>query len=373
MTDLFEALVADVYDAAVDPSLWPGFLERLRGLVDCEFVSIISANKQTLEVAHMHHTQWSPQALNELAASKLAQIPVREKILFGLPDTPVSSLSLMSEKEFNRTDFYRNWARPKGLRDGASCTIAETNEHHTLLALATSRKREPVTTGELALIRQLSPHMRRAFMISEILERTRWEADLTISALSVIRMPVLICDAAGRLMFANAAGEAAFEKGGPLIARHGLVTPRAAAVQSSFAEALRRAAANDLALGLRGIGMPLAAQTGGGAHAYILPLQGSGARRISGSPLVAVFLSTDKGRALPEEPVLMTLFDLTPAEARVMTRVGQGHSASAVKEALGVSPNTVKTQLSQIFRKTGCSTQAELVRLMGELSLPVGV
>jgi DNA-binding CsgD family transcriptional regulator len=132
---------------------------------------------------------------------------------------------------------------------------------------------------------------------------------------------------------------------------------------------LQRATSSDLALGRRGVGVPLLAQIEA-AYAYILPLLGVGRRRVSNQPLAAIFLSTRKGRALPEDAILMTLFDLTPAEARIMSRIAGGQNATVLKDELGISTNTMKTHLARIFAKTGCARQADLVKLMSELSLP---
>jgi DNA-binding CsgD family transcriptional regulator len=206
-------------------------------------------------------------------------------------------------------------------------------------------------------------------MIGETLERTRWGAEAALAALSGIATPIVICDATGRLVFVNPAGEETLRDEGPLLVRHGLVEPRSLAVRVNFSEALHRAASSDLALGRRGVGVPLAAQPEV-AYAYILPLLGAGVRRVSSQPLVAIFLSTRKGRALPEDAILMTLFDLTPTEARIMSRIGDGQSPATLKEDFGISANTVKTHLARIFAKTGCGRQADLVRLMSELSLP---
>ena len=41
LADQFEVLVTEVYDAAVDPRVWPIFLERLRRRLGAEFVSIV--------------------------------------------------------------------------------------------------------------------------------------------------------------------------------------------------------------------------------------------------------------------------------------------------------------------------------------------
>ena len=369
MADPLEALIAEIYDAAVDPLLWPIFLERLRTRLGAEFVSIVAIHKPTVRVTHVHHTQWDAAAISDLANHQLVRVPMREKILFGMLDTPVSTLQLMPEDEFQRSSFHRDWVAPNGLRDGSTTLIADMAEELISIGFVTSQQRDPVSADEMMLVRRLSPHLRRAFMIGETLERTRWGAEAALAALSGIATPIVICDATGCLVFANPAGEETLRDQGPLLVRHGLVEPRSLSVRASFSEALRRAASSDLALGRRGVGVPLAAQPEV-AYAYILPLLSAGVRRVSSQPLVAIFLSTHKGRALPEDAILMTLFNLTPTEARIMSRIGDGESPAALKEDFGISANTVKTHLARIFAKTGCGRQADLVRLMSELSLP---
>ncbi|MBN9007140.1 MAG: hypothetical protein J0H40_17210 [Rhizobiales bacterium] len=372
MSDLFEALVTEVYDAAVDPLLWPNLLDRLRKHLGAEFVSIVAIHKPTVQITHVHHTPWDATAINDLAHRQLAQVPMRDKILFGMLDTPVSTLQLMPEEEFQRSSFYREWVKPNGLRDGSTTLIADTAEELISIGFVTSRQRDPVTADEMTLVQRLSPHLRRAFMIGETLERMRWGAETALSALSGIATPIMICDRAEHLIFANPAAEKALSAGGPLVVRNGRVQTRSLAVRSSFSEALQRATSNDLALGRRGVGVPLLARLEA-AYAYILPLLGVGSRRISNQPLVAIFLSTRKSRALPEIAILMTLFDLTPAEARIASRIANGQGVIALRNELGISANTMKSHLKQIFAKTGCGRQAELVNLISELSLPVRV
>jgi DNA-binding CsgD family transcriptional regulator/PAS domain-containing protein len=369
VTDQFEALVTEVYDAAVDPRLWPIFLERLRTRLGAEFVSIVAIHKPTIRVTHVHHTPWDATAISDLADRQLVRIPMRDKILFGMLDTPVSTLQLMPEQEFQQSSFHREWVAPNGLRDGSTTLIADMAEELITIGFVTSQQRDPVSADEMMLVQRLSPHLRRAFMIGETLERTRWGAEVSLAALSGIATPILISDATGCLIFANPAAEKVLDAEGPLLVRHGRVEPRSPAVRTNFSEALQRATSSDVALGRRGVGVPLLAELEA-TYAYILPLLGIGTRRVGDQPLVAIFLSTRKGRALPEDAILMTLFDLTPSEARIMSRIADGQSAITLRDELGITANTMKSHLARIFAKTGCGRQADLVKLMSELSLP---
>lgn len=72
--------------------------------------------------------------------------------------------------------------------------------------------------------------------------------------------------------------------------------------------------------------------------------------------------------AVPTAGVLQGLFDLTPAEARVARAIGDAQSVENIAELLGVSRETVRTQLKSVLAKTGVGRQVELVRLLAGLS-----
>ena len=107
------------------------------------------------------------------------------------------------------------------------------------------------------------------------------------------------------------------------------------------------------------------------AVAYVLPLSQGTARAAFQPACAAVFVSTTTAASPLPEAVLTTLFDLTPAEARVLVTVGSGLSSAKSVEALGVSENTLKTHLSKIYAKTGTSRQADLVKLVADIGAPL--
>jgi DNA-binding CsgD family transcriptional regulator len=66
----------------------------------------------------------------------------------------------------------------------------------------------------------------------------------------------------------------------------------------------------------------------------------------------------------PRQRSFAGVHGLTPAEARVASLITEGHTCRQAAQLLGVSHHTVRTQLKQIFFKTGVRRQAGLVRLM---------
>ncbi len=73
---------------------------------------------------------------------------------------------------------------------------------------------------------------------------------------------------------------------------------------------------------------------------------------------------------IPPE-ALVRLFDLTPAEARLLVALVEGMALDETAKSFGVSKNTLRNQLNQVFRKTETNKQSELVRLVLSSPAPV--
>jgi len=62
--------------------------------------------------------------------------------------------------------------------------------------------------------------------------------------------------------------------------------------------------------------------------------------------------------------VLMAVFNLTHAEARLACALAKGRALATYAERASVSRNTARNQLAQTFAQTGMSRQVDLVALV---------
>jgi DNA-binding CsgD family transcriptional regulator len=76
----------------------------------------------------------------------------------------------------------------------------------------------------------------------------------------------------------------------------------------------------------------------------------------------------DAGAPVPAAEIQKAL-ELTPAEARLAAALADGTALKEAAAALGVTYTTARTQLRNIFSKTGVHRQGELVRLLGNIVL----
>ena len=77
-----------------------------------------------------------------------------------------------------------------------------------------------------------------------------------------------------------------------------------------------------------------------------------------------VFIADPEGGQIGAAAVLETLYDLTHAEADLVRLIAEGNSLDQVAAIRGVTMNTVRSQLKQVFSKTETSRQGELLKLM---------
>ena len=82
---------------------------------------------------------------------------------------------------------------------------------------------------------------------------------------------------------------------------------------------------------------------------------------------IVIFHDLDDGRA-PLREQWPEIFGLTSAECRLVEALLQGHSLEQAATQMGLSRETLRSRLKDIFGKTQVSRQAELVALFARLS-----
>ncbi|HEX7080360.1 MAG TPA: helix-turn-helix transcriptional regulator [Gammaproteobacteria bacterium] len=81
---------------------------------------------------------------------------------------------------------------------------------------------------------------------------------------------------------------------------------------------------------------------------------------------------------LPDRPAptaiecMAQLFELTPAESRLLAQLGDDKDLKTAAELLGISVHTARNELKAILRKTGRRNQGQLLALVNRLAAMVG-
>jgi DNA-binding CsgD family transcriptional regulator len=230
-----------------------------------------------------------------------------------------------------------------------------------------------ITDREIELGKVLLSHLRRAVIISEVLDIRTIEGTRMAEALNALRCAVVLTNEHGTILHANRVAEHMLDEGGPIQSPQGVLQPIAPSAASELRAALALAAGNEAGIGRTGLAIRLTDPDAPPVFAHVLPLTGSDFRtRLKPAAVAAVFIGAPPD-AQDGADALAATFGLTPAETNVLASLFAGHTLAETAATLGITRPTAKTHLEHIFLKTGVTRQAELMRLWAGLICPTGL
>jgi DNA-binding CsgD family transcriptional regulator len=80
--------------------------------------------------------------------------------------------------------------------------------------------------------------------------------------------------------------------------------------------------------------------------------------------VVSLWIADPESGRVSATEVLQNLYQLTSAEAELVQLLSQGFSLDEASQQRGVTINTARSQLKQVFSKTDTRRQGELMRLV---------
>jgi DNA-binding CsgD family transcriptional regulator len=95
----------------------------------------------------------------------------------------------------------------------------------------------------------------------------------------------------------------------------------------------------------------------------IAPLLGPATGCTGGDAVAAVFIGDPEASQITTVEFFQTLYALTPAEAELVALLARGRTLEEAAAERGVTLNTVRSQLKQVFAKTDTHRQGDLMRL----------
>lgn len=369
--EILSSIIGDIYDCALNPEGWTEVMTRITRTIDAAYTTIALTSVRDSRGRFAAQSPWDAEQLRVLQDYELDAIPGLMAAVVGDIDLPQRTLSVVSEAELEESAFFQEWAKPQGLREACTTKFVHTADRIGLFSTTTWANRRPIGAEEQRFLALLSPHLRRASLIGDLLDQTRVTAGLYRGVLDSLAVPVILAGADGAVLHANAHAAKMLDENKLLRSRNGVLQAQTPVVSRALLEAIAAAAHADALLGSRGIGLPISTPDQPPAVAYVLPLSEGTARAVFRPACAAVFISTAISASPPPEDVLITLYDLTPAEARVVLQVGRGLSSTQCAAALAISENTLKTHLGRVYAKTSTARQADLVALVSAIASPI--
>lgn len=360
------ALVGRIYDAALDPALWPRFLVAFASAYPGGQGALYSLDSRKASVVL---ASWDPAWTRAHNSYFHATNPWLPKMRARPAGVTNAAEELLPMSEFRRSEYFNDFLRPQGIRTGVGATVFRKGDR--IVGISVLYGSEETEAHHHRRLSRLVPHLARAVEVNLALAGASFERRAAEAILNHLDHAAAVVDAEGSALLFNRKAEDLFARDGAALALRadGRVEVRGSPAHTAELHRLVHSAAVGPLDGARQApgGWLRLPRSGEGAPVSVLvaPLRDAPDLPILPVREAAILFILDPRAERPVcEADLRRRFALTAAEARVAGQVARGIKPGAIADALGLRASTVRQYLKAVLAKTGTHSQVELVRLL---------
>jgi DNA-binding CsgD family transcriptional regulator len=365
-------VIGTIYDCAVDPQHWPMAIESIARLIGGNNGVILVFD--TIRNEPRLYVDWNVDAetMRLYQEEYHRDNPIHEGFSRFEIDEPYNIPAVVDPVEFMKSRVYTEFGRPRGWLDNVGVWIMKTPTR--MASLSVIRRIEAGWAGprELEILRLLSPHVRRAVSIADLIDMRTVVMNTFESTLDGLAVPIVLVDSKSVIAHANVAARALLSESDPIVSDRGVLRASAASAAAGLSAAIAQTAQPESQMGKIGIDVPVPYADGRPGFAHVLPL-GQGAVRSSlGSTASAAVFFTPSAvpQRLPTD-AWAAIFGFTSAEIRMLELLVKGHTVIEAARLMSVAEPTARTHVANLMAKAGTKRQADLIQLASRLVPPV--
>lgn len=363
-------LFGTLYDAAADPALWESFLQELARNVraDSAGLVMVDARKDLFFLSRSWNVD--PEA-TRLYQAHYGSVDVwAQRGLLRPSGTVENSEALCAVSELQRTEIYNDLMRRFDIEHGLFCVIDNTQCRWASVSLYRGRSSTPFQYSENQVLRLLAPHLQRAFRLQSRFSELKNKSATLQQALDALQTGVIFLGSQGEIAVMNRCAERIVAQRDGLLATRNHLSAEHAPESALLAATIQQAAATSNGHGTSAGGTVLISRRmRPPLQLLISPIHNSSAPT-SKPVATVVFINDPLQHTRPNQTALQTGYRLTPAECRVSLLLSDGRTLKEIADMIGVTQNTIRSQIKSIFSKTGVRRQGELIRLLLNQSGP---
>lgn len=353
-----------LYDAAGDPSLWQPFTAQLARSTE--------ATSSALVIHDFNHasctveTSWrlDPESDRLYQQHYHTLDPWAAQHVSIHSCECVTSESVWPVRDMRKTEFYNDFLVNCGIEYAMFGFMENSESRLAAISLYRDRSRREFTESELRVLRFLTPHLQRAFKLHFQLSEAKAHSAGAEAALEMVPTGIVMLGSRGEIIFMNQSAACTIaEKDGLLVIGSQLRAERS--VESEHLTAMVESALSISTGGgiSAGGGILISRRTRPPLQVVISPIRNTRVQSFQRTAAIA-FINDPLRRNRPAEAVLRQVHGLTSAECRIALLLSDGHAPRQIAGMVGVTDNTIRSQIKSIYSKTGVKRQSDLVRLL---------
>jgi DNA-binding CsgD family transcriptional regulator/PAS domain-containing protein len=354
------SLIAAIYEAGMDFSLWPYVLGRIASAFGVSSASMARQGRTASEC-------WGfAVGIDPIIPENYLKYyhgvdPLWQSTSSAPAGTVQTDTMVIPRRELVRTEFFNDFLLPQGVEGLLNAIVLVEDGRQSIVTLHGDRQFDE---GHVALYKFLVPHLQRAVQINIKLASAELNHMASVETLNRLEEGVLFVDLNAKIVFANRAAEKLFADR-DLRLNKGRLHANSAAETATLHAAIAKCAETRTQLQQSGF-VSLRRQSGRSPLSLLiapLPMESSSGL-VAPQPMAVIFVNDPDKSNKPAAVQLRKKFGMTPAEAAFAVEILTGDGIQAAADRLSISRATARTHLSRIFDKTGTRRQAELVRVL---------
>lgn len=367
-TERYLDLLDAIYAAATDEESWSRALSLVAEATDTRTAVVMASDPSGGRSDALWTSGGAAEQYRDLYNERYAELAVYAAE--ALPRLGVGQLYVSEDfvpaREARRTPFYEEFMRPLGVLHNMGCLLTA---EPSLLAFLTCARREGgamFSHAETQLLVRITPHLQRALSVARHLQTAALERATAYDALDRLSVGLVLLDRQGVPVHLNRAADRILAGNDGLRAgKSGLAA--ALPTESRRLQAIVRSACGLSATVETDAGGALTVTRPSGRRAFgvlVSPIRVVEFPLASKRPVAAVVITDPDSSPADASGVLVQLFGLTAAEAKVARLLIEGLRPQAIADHLEVSINTARTHVKRIQSKIGAHSQGDLVRVL---------
>jgi DNA-binding CsgD family transcriptional regulator/PAS domain-containing protein len=368
MDQSFGRAVDFIYDATLQPSLWP---RALQAVADCfgDIGALLIWRRESGGFGTIVSPGLSA-AQADYDASWQSHDPRPDRCFeraFLAPDDVITDHDVMTAQEIATLPIYTHFLARHGLGWFGAVVLSPDTGVFAALSVQRTKIKPYFNSDELRRVENLGRHIERSLRLSiRVFDAENCTLGMR-EILGRMGIGVFAVDADMNVIFINAVARNAF--GAVFSTRDVTSAVLTPAAREKIELALTQASKTDnlapahVLIERSEAGPPLT------LHVLPVTTGASASHDLLARARGLVLLVDACAGAAPDPALVRDILGLTLGEARVAALIGSGMAPKAAAEKLGIAESTTRTVLKRVFAKAGVSRQSELVALFGKRSL----
>ena len=355
-----EAIIALLYESVLDPKLLKEALGLCAIYAGADEAMVVTYDKMTqLQIgALVAGSRFAPNGFDDYM-NHYWKIDPRKHVNLGKIREWRCCTDFNDQKFVSKNEFYQDFLIPNEVRYIMGARLCSDDNEFIVNGFIRAIDREPFDINNISAANSFFDHLQRTLRLHKQTQTLQTKIDLGAIAIDNLPISMIITNHKGQIEHLNSKAEKTL-----ITSNSGLhsVMGNLVATKPVDRHKLSNLISNAAITNGRGGQMLLNSESP--KYIFVTPITPKSTIANNWQIPLALIIINESDNVRSQLEFFKSLYHFTPAELRLAQALLNGISVDKYAQEMGVTINTIRTQLSALFKKTNTSRQGELIALL---------